>query len=142
MEIHLRLSLPRDEVSIPVVRRLCAQAMATLGVEPEVIDDVQLALSEACANVLRHTADGVDYDVAVGFDDQKAWLDVHDRGPGFDASTVATSKEEAESGRGLEIMRAVMDKVSFDSGVDRGTTVHLEKYLRWQKGAAVEKLGG
>lgn len=142
MEIRLRLSLPRDEVSIPVVRRLCAQAMATLGAEPDVIDDVQLALTEACANVLRHAADGLGYDVAVGFDEDKAWLDVHDRGPGFDASAVSSSQHEAESGRGLEIMRAVMDKVSFDSGIDRGTTVHLEKQLRWRPGAPIEQLGG
>jgi len=140
VEFRLAISLPRDEVSIPVVRRLCAQAMATLGAEADVISDVELALSEACANVLKHAADGAGYDVVVGFDEDKAWLDVYDRGPGFDASAVETSTKESESGRGLEIMRAVMDTVSLESGVDRGTTVHLEKHLRWRPGAPVEKL--
>lgn len=53
MEIKLTLSLPRDEISIPVVRRVRTQAMRALGVLDRCTHDIEIALTEACANVLQ-----------------------------------------------------------------------------------------
>ncbi|WP_244957357.1 ATP-binding protein, partial [Candidatus Frankia nodulisporulans] len=84
MEIKLSLSLPRDEISIPVVRRICTQSLKVLGVIRECIDDVELALTEACANVLIHAQIEDEYEVSVGVDNEVAVIEVSDRGGGFD----------------------------------------------------------
>lgn len=135
MEIRLTLALPRDELSIPVVRRILASGMAVLGVERESIDEVAVAVSEACTNVLEHAPVGAAYEVCVGIDEDLCVIEVTDAGCGFDATAVGLSEaeESAEQGRGIHLMRQMVDRVRFDRRPERGTVVHLEKRLRWQR---------
>ncbi|CAI7980482.1 serine/threonine-protein kinase RsbW [Frankia sp. Hr75.2] len=213
MEIKLSLSLPRDEISIPIVRRICTQALKVLGVSQECIDDVELALTEACANVLLHATADDEYEVSVGVDNQVAAIEVVDHGGGFDALAAfdgsgipvredvdvafhngvdpdeanpgdanpdgAVSRTGAwvtrtspgqprqdqsnpdqpysdqqwleqvptdavpEQGRGIFLMRALMDHVQFHTvdGPHPGTRVHLEKLLTWDESAPGAQLG-
>ena len=97
----------------------------------DVISDIELALTEACANVLNHAASGDSYDVTVTIRPHVCELRVIDVGHGFDYETVRTQMggSDDESGRGLAIMHAVMDKVQLASEPERGTLVHLTKGL-------------
>jgi serine/threonine-protein kinase RsbW len=142
VQVSVRLELPRDEMTIPVIRRLCGQSLRVVGVRRAVIEDVELALTEACANVLRHAEVGSNYEVTVGFDEERAFIEVADRGPGFDPQAVNEPAPEDESGRGLQLMKELMDSVRFDSATDSGTTVRLEKRLEWLPGAPMERLAG
>lgn len=72
MEIRLTLALPRDELSIPVVRRICTQSLTVLGVAQECQQDLELALAEACTNVLNHSGPGDHYEVVAGITDAGA----------------------------------------------------------------------
>ena len=78
-------------------RRLAAQALRAFGVEDEDIDDVQLAITEACANVVEHATDADTYEVKV----ELAVRPVRDhrgrQGEGFDATTLP----EPAAGRGV-----------------------------------------
>ncbi len=145
MEIKFNLSLPRDEISIPIVRRICTKSLTVLGVARECIGDVELALAEACANVLLHARDNDEYDVSVDLDDQVAVIEVIDRGGGFDVTTADTNGVDgtAEHGRGIVLMRALMDQVQFHplGGPHPGTRVHLEKRLAWDEHAPGRRLG-
>jgi serine/threonine-protein kinase RsbW len=140
MEIKLTLALPRDEVSVPVVRRLLKQSMEVLGVEPNVTHDIELALTEACTNVLDHAADGDEYEVSAGIDGDQCVIEVVDRGGGFDGSLsgLAEAEPTAEDGRGIQLMRALVDRVTFVSRPHKGTVVHLEKKLEWQDGSIIQ----
>jgi serine/threonine-protein kinase RsbW len=140
VQVTVRFELPRDAVTIPILRRLCGRSLEVVGAEQSVIEDVELALTEACANVLKHVEHGSVYEVMVGFDEQRAFLDVVDQGPGFDPADIAASEPDDESGRGLHLMRELMDSVHFDSASGYGTTVHLEKKLIWKPGAAIHQL--
>src|SRR4029079_5946899 len=51
VEIKFTLQLPRDALSVPVVRRVLNSSMRTLGVADECLTDIELALTEACTNV-------------------------------------------------------------------------------------------
>jgi serine/threonine-protein kinase RsbW len=140
VQVTVRLELPRDAGTIPVLRRLCGRSLEVVGAEPEIIDDVALALTEACANVLQHVENGGLYEVLVGFDEEHAFVDVIDQGPGFDPEQLSAPSPEDESGRGVHLMRELMDSVRFDSVSGSGTTVHLEKKLAWMPGAAMQRL--
>ncbi|MCK9898448.1 ATP-binding protein [Frankia sp. AgB32] len=153
MEIKLSLALPRDEISIPVVRRICAQSLKVLGVTQECINDVELALTEASANVLLHAQDGDEYEVSVGVDNEVAVIEVSDHGGGFGAefdpdaligaaSDGTPTEGVPEQGRGIFLMRALMDQVQFHrvDGPYRGTRVHLEKTLVWEDSAPGARL--
>ena len=137
----MKFELPRDAVTIPILRRLCGRSLQVVGATDAVIDDVELALTEACANVLKHVDQGSVYEVTVGFDEVRAFLDVVDNGPGFDPDAIAEANPDDETGRGLALMRELMDSVHFDTASGFGTTVHLEKNLVWKPDAAIHQLG-
>ncbi|HEX6678434.1 MAG TPA: ATP-binding protein [Actinomycetes bacterium] len=134
MEIALSLSLPRDAESIQVARHFVRHALAEVGVTEDCTHDVELALSEACTNVLLHASPGDEYDVRVEIDEQCCELRVVDVGQGFDPSRPRrlVNDEEAERGRGLGLMAALVDKVQFVSKPADGTVVHLQKNLDYR----------
>jgi anti-sigma regulatory factor (Ser/Thr protein kinase) len=136
MEIALGLSLPRDRESIPVVRRMVRHALDEVGVEESCTYDVELALSEACTNVLLHSGPGDEYEVRLEIDDRQCELRVVDVGHGFQPPGLRRSQHhpdpEAERGRGLVVMRAVVDQAEFVSKPAAGTVVHLQKTLAYR----------
>ena len=142
MELKLTLALPRDEYSVPVARRVLARSLDVLGVDEAVVADIELALTEACTNVLDHAADTDEYEVSAGIDGTVCVIEVIDRGAGFDSSTqgLVDAEPSAEDGRGIQLMRALVDKVTFTSRPLVGTVVHLEKQLTWNDGAVIERL--
>jgi serine/threonine-protein kinase RsbW len=142
MEIKVRLQLPRDALSVPVVRRVLATSMHTLGVEAHCVEDIGIALTEACTNVLDHAASDEEYEVIAGLDDNVCTILVLDTGRGFDAEQLGHTEADpnAEEGRGIQLMRALVDHVQFRSRPDDGTVVHLEKTLTFRDGSAIQKL--
>jgi serine/threonine-protein kinase RsbW len=142
VQVSFHLSLPRDEASVPVTRRLVAQALRVVGVEPDTVSDVEIAVSEACANVLRHAQVGDSYEVRAGFDQERAFLEIIDQGAGFDLSSQVEAHDDAESGRGVTLMRALMDRVHFESRIGDGASVVLEKRLRFLPNSPLKALVG
>ena len=142
MELKLTLALPRDEYSVPVARRVLARSLDVLGVDETVVADIELALTEACTNVLDHAADTDEYEVSAGIDGTICIIEVIDRGGGFDSATkgLTAAEPSAEDGRGIQLIRALVDRVTFTSRPQVGTVVHLEKQLTWSDGSVIQRL--
>jgi serine/threonine-protein kinase RsbW len=142
VEIKFTLQLPRDALSVPVVRRVLATSMGTLGVEPDCIADIEVALTEACTNVLDHAAGDDEYEIVAGIDDNVCSILVVDTGRGFDAAHLGHAEADAtaEEGRGIQLIRAMVDRVDFRSKPDDGTVVHLEKKLAFREGSPIQQL--
>ncbi len=144
MNIVFTLYLPRDEASVPVVRHVCRDSMRTLGVSDESVGEIELAVTEACTNVLRHVADSdYEYEVSVEIDEVECHIRVIDRG-GTDFDHAAHERREAhpeaESGRGIFLMRAMVDRLSFTSEPDDGNIVHLVKRLNLKDDSVLRTL--
>jgi serine/threonine-protein kinase RsbW len=137
MRVQLELSLPREAVSVPLARHTVAAALLAAGVEPVCVEEVKVALSEACTNAVQHAVAGVTYEVMVGICDEQVSIEVVDSGSGFGQREVDSSAPDhaAENGRGMALMNALSDLTVFDSVEGRGGSVHLTKRLRWAKGA-------
>jgi serine/threonine-protein kinase RsbW len=133
MELSLALTLPRDKQTVPVARHIVRNAMEQVGVEETCVDDVELALSEACTNVLLHSGPGDQFVVRLDLEDRLGVLRVIDVGHGFDSAKVQDTDNlvEAERGRGLGVMQAVVDRVDLTSRPEAGTIVTLEKVLTY-----------
>ena len=142
MEIKFTLLLPRDSLSVPVVRRVLNSSMRTLGVADDCLTDIELALTEACTNVLDHATAGDEYEVIAGLDDESCVIEVIDTGRGFDADHLghAEADPSAEEGRGIQLIRALVDRVHFRSRPERGMIVHLEKQLEFTDGSPLQRL--
>jgi len=127
----LTLCLPRDELSIPVVRRTMSGALEALGVPKPQAHDIQVAVSEACTNVLDHVEDGDEYMMTCTVSEDLAAIEVVDTGRGFDSESLghAEADHSAEEGRGIQLIRALVDKVQFTHQPERGSIVRFEKRL-------------
>lgn len=91
-----------------------------------------LAVGEACSNAVEHGHNaGSRLTVRATFEDAVLRIEIADDGPGIDetrAPAPLLSTAGTGRGRGIPIMRALMDAVSYQSG-PAGTTVFLEKRL-------------
>jgi serine/threonine-protein kinase RsbW len=116
--------------------------MTTLGVAEDCLTDIEIALTEACTNVLDHAAAGDEYEVIAGLDDSACVIEVIDTGRGFDAEHLghAEADPSAEEGRGLQLIRALVDRVHFRNRAEAGTVVHLEKELAFVDGSPIQRL--
>ena len=144
MEIRYALRLPRDVVTVPLVRTICRDAMHRLGVTPDCQGDVALALTEACANVVQHAGGVNEYEVMIEFTGSTCHIRVVDQGSGIDLTnssrTDADLDDESGSGRGIVLMRLLVDRIAFESQPEAGTIVHLQKHLELEEGALLTSL--
>jgi serine/threonine-protein kinase RsbW len=133
MELSLALTLPRDEQTVPVARHIVRNALQQVGVDETCVYDVELALSEACTNVLLHSGPGDEYVVRLNLEDRLGVIRVIDVGHGFDSAKLRAEDPtlDAERGRGLGLMQALVDRVDFTSRSEAGTIVTLEKALNF-----------
>jgi serine/threonine-protein kinase RsbW len=130
------LALPREALSVPVIRRVLGDSLRGLGVSDDCIADILVATSEACSNVVRHSTTA-EYEVVGRIDDDTCVLKIMDHGNGIIES--GDRGELAESGRGMGIMRALVDDLTLDSG-PHGVIVQLCKRLTWQDEAVMRRL--
>jgi len=131
VNIAFSVRLPVDAQSVPLVRGLLRQALEHFGVAAPGIDDILLALTEACANVVQHAGDHDEYQVDVSIDDEVCRITVIDDGEGFDPTAIADERPRSplEGGRGLLLMRALVDRLAFRETEDGRHAVFLEKQL-------------
>lgn len=135
MDHAVELVIPPRSDHLALVRLMVQAAASIDGRVPERrIDDLRLAVSEACANALdaQHAA-GVDEPVhtLIELSDAGVAVTVTDHAGGFDAATLAPIPPVAdpkrlrhERGLGIPLMRSLVDEVTFTRTKD-GTAVRL-----------------
>ena len=140
MEITLTLCLPRDFQTVPVARRIIDSSMQSVGVSEECASDVAVALSEACTNVLKHSGPGEEYQVRFALDNDVCSIKVVDVGSGFDPASLplGDAATDAERGRGVQLMRHLVDELHFESS-DDGSVVTMIKTLAYADGSLLAK---
>ena len=134
MRIQLALVVPRDAVSVPMARHTVSAALHGAQVDPDCLAEVELALTEACTQVIRHAGHDRNFEVLINLDDDRLTMDVLDLGTGFGRRPTATAElpeHQAERGHGLALMQALSDRAVFDGVTGEGASVHLVKNLRW-----------
>jgi serine/threonine-protein kinase RsbW len=110
------LVIPAKAEYIALGRLALTGLLRPLAVEPEVIADVKLALTEACSNSIRHAyADGREGAVEIRYEllDASLAVEVSDEGGGFDPALLEGAGGDLdEGGLGFAIIRAVTDDLS------------------------------
>src|SRR4051812_2115297 len=127
MRMTVRLDLPREAGSVPTARRLLRSALAALHIDGQSGDDLELAVTEACANVVHHAEGTASFEVLLEVTEDHCAIDVRDEGAGFDPSSVSRPDAGSERGRGLFLIKALAENVRMDSSPRRGSLIHFEK---------------
>jgi serine/threonine-protein kinase RsbW len=142
VKIELALCLPRDVETVSLVRDVSIESLARLGITKECLEDVRLALSEACTNVIDHSGADDEYEVRLVVEDRRCEIRVIDTGGGFDFDSLgdALPDDMSPRGRGVAIMKALVDTVRFTSEPEQGTIVHLVKELELEPDGPLARL--
>lgn len=127
MRLTVRLDLPRTPGSVPAVRRLLRSALAVRQVDRESGADLELAVTEACANVVSHASGTERFEVVLQVTGNRCTIDVRDDGVGFDPAAVGPPATGTERGRGLFLIKALAENVRMHSAPRRGSLIHFEK---------------
>ena len=129
MRMSVRLHLPREVDSVPAVRKLLRCALALLHVDRQSGADLEIALTEACANVVDHATGADRFEVRLDVRADRCAIDVLDNGAGFDTAELDGTAPVAasERGRGLFLIRALSDNVRMQSVPRHGSLIHFEK---------------
>ena len=120
---------PNSRAYVGVARRTALDFARGLGLPDEKIEDLGYAIGEALANAVEHGfRERTYFQIRVwrSSDEDAIIVEVEDDGTGFDPLVVSDPDEDAARGYGISIMRAMVDRVSFERN---GRRVRLWKNL-------------
>ncbi|HVM05998.1 MAG TPA: ATP-binding protein [Acidimicrobiales bacterium] len=134
----IELEIPARAEYVGLARLVVSSlASARRALADDRVDDLKLAVSEACTNAIEaHVGGGVDDRVTLRWSEGGDRLEVRiqDRGPGFDPSQLpehppVTDPERLnfERGLGIPLIRTLVDEVAFDPS-DSGTSVRITMF--------------
>ncbi|MCA9797057.1 MAG: ATP-binding protein, partial [Candidatus Eremiobacteraeota bacterium] len=126
---QIRLKIPcREEFAATV--RLQAEAIARrVWFTEEEIYDIITAVGEVCDNAIEHGTSEMGIDVQYFMTPTEFRVEVQDYGSGFDPSGRGEEPPDlfSERGRGIFLMKHLMDRLEIDSESGQGTRVIIAK---------------
>src|SRR3954454_7935874 len=123
MSSDVRLTLPARPENVAVIRHVLGAFAEALQLPADLVEDMRLAVTEACTNVVRHAYhDGEPgpIDVVIRPNGDKLDLIVSDRGGG-----IGPSPDLAGPGLGLPLIAALADQVEIDHAPTRGSRLAM-----------------
>jgi anti-sigma regulatory factor (Ser/Thr protein kinase) len=119
----VRLELQSRPECVTLVRSMLAGLGEFLELEPELLDDLRTAISEAANNVVLHAYEGEPGPLIVSLEITRDGFEVvvRDRGGGIKRVAAA----EDRMGVGLAVISALADRAEFESHPDGGTAVRM-----------------
>lgn len=129
----VEVSIPGDPRWLQLVRLVVEQCCQEFDVEQSVMLDIKLAVDEAVSNVIRHAYGGNaerPVHIALRLVASGVETEICDDGSEFDpfAQELPPPDELRSGGRGIFLMRAVMDEWEYDR-VDGWNRVRMRKHL-------------
>jgi len=132
----LVLNINADVKNIRLVRRLLRTFLSFKDIDEDEIFKLELAINEALANVVEHT---YKFDpskriiVGLSFEGDQIHITLRDFGEKINFSEIEAnlpSDPLSENGRGVYIIKNIVDEFRFDDRVKEGNLLHLKKTLK------------
>lgn len=136
-----RLKIPADSKNLDIIRKFISAISENMGFPDEEIYKIELAVDEACANVVKHaylTNSRKDRMIHIEARDKKDRLEItiYDKGKGFDPQKIKKPdiveymKKMKRGGLGIYLIKALMDQVSFKIHAGVRNEVRMVKFLK------------
>ena len=139
MERTFQLHVPSSTENLAMIRDFVGKIGERAGMSPGELVKLELAVDEACANVIEHaygSDDTREVTVKAILDPESVQIQIVDTGRGFDPATVeeinlkqlATGRKSG--GLGMRIMRSVMDEVQYQIVPGQKNELRMVKRLK------------
>ena len=141
---YIEMKIPAKPDYIGVIRLTLSGIANRMGYTYEEIEDIKIAISEACTNAVQHAYskdEGGDVIIGFGIYEDKLEMMVVDSGKSFNFNQTknelgpytksSTVDQLTEGGLGLYLIETLMDEVRVLN--DSGVTVFMVKYLSGER---------
>ena len=145
MSADFEIRVPSSAENLHMIRKFIGDVGEKAGLEPKEVHKLELAVDEACANVIEH-AYGRDntkkVSIRVTFDANSLRVDVIDNGKGFDPSAIEQAAVEKlladrkSGGLGMRLMKKLMDEVHYEIIPGQKNELHMVKWLHKKENPA------
>lgn len=136
-----RMKLPADSGNLDIIRKFIAGISENMGFNDEEVYKIELAVDEACANVIKHAyLTNSKREPIINIEAQekndRIEIIISDKGKGFDPSKVKKPeieeymKKMKRGGLGIYLIKELMDKVSFRIKAGVRNEVRMVKFLK------------
>src|SRR4051794_143857 len=122
-ECEIRLTLPARAENVALVRHVVGALAEAVHLSPALVEDVKLAVTEACTNVVRHAYAGREGALQVEVEPahhESLTVVVTDRGDGL-----RPNPDSEGPGLGLPLIAALTSKLDIEHEPDRGSRVSM-----------------
>lgn len=136
------LKIPSQTDNLEIIRNFISGIAKKVGFEEEDVNKIELAVDEACTNVIEHAYqhdESQDIDIAIKIDYQKFTVVVADQGRSFKMEEVEIRDmksylaELRVGGLGIYLMKTLMDEVDYRSKPGVKNQVRMVKYFLKKK---------
>ncbi len=106
----------------------------TMGFTQEEINNIMLAVDEACSNIIKHAYDGATNQpihVTCNLHDNRLEVLLRDFGKKADIKEIKSRElnDVRPGGLGVHLIKSVMDVVSYDNSLEQGNQLQLIKFI-------------
>ncbi len=140
---QMKMHIQGSSETLSLIRRVIAACVQHLDLSAALLNDIKLATTEACTNVIKHAYkfdDSLAFDLEIRTSKKVFLVEVFYEDPGFlpENIPVPDLKEIKEGGLGVFIIRNIMDHVDYQTEANSGRVrLQMVKILTDQ-----ENIGG
>lgn len=126
----IKMEITANPEYVSIIRLTTSGIANKVGFCIDDIEDLKVAISEACTNAIKHSLDDR-FTIIYSMIENGLTIEIIDNGKGYDISTVNEPDIDnlKESGMGLFIIESLMDDVIVESQEGKGTSIKMTKYL-------------
>ncbi|OGO03139.1 MAG: hypothetical protein A2Y91_01705 [Chloroflexi bacterium RBG_13_54_8] len=132
------MAVEADLENLSILSEFIARVMREIGADERSLFEVQLAVDEACTNIIQHAYSGEGGTISIGCQlaDDSLVVTIRDQGKPFDPNSIpppdlgAGAGERKVGGLGMFLMTKMMDEVSYGFDAQRGNELTMCKKLR------------
>ena len=126
----IKMEISANPEYVSIIRLTTSGIANKVGFCLDDIEDLKVAISEACTNAIKHSLDDK-FLVEFSILNNGLSIEVQDKGTGYDVDSLQEPDlaNPKEGGLGLFIIKTLMDEVNTISNTDEGTTIKMTKYL-------------
>ena len=140
----IRISVDADPRYLESLRAVLTESTAILRLDDEITGNIVLAVTEACANIIKHCycdRKGERIDLEIRFQPGVFEVRIIDYGEFVDPSQMKGRELEdvKPGGLGLHLINSVMDGVEYTKNEWGGTTLILRKHIEDSSGASATR---
>lgn len=139
IEKTFTLQVPSSTENLALIREFVTTIGAQAGLAENDIAKLELAVDEACANVIEHAYghdESKEVTVSANFDGDSITFEIIDTGKGFDPSQIRQEELETlianrkDGGLGMRLIKTLMDEVQYEMVPGQKNELRMTKRIK------------